>query len=209
MLTGLLFLLAIVLFFVILRPLMQDLSSQENAIKAKEADIQLLEAQLESMQEQLTGEDPEQLVLEKKIPMERKLDEYILSLEQLENKTNSQIDQIEFTYDSSFELVGSEVEEKSEESDESVDDDGEDESAVNEEIIQDKLDGMQVMTVRFTATSPSFHEFINLLKTIENEERISIVSNLHFTQPTEYDIGEDQEDAVSFNVHLTTFYYTK
>src|SRR5690625_3367270 len=86
MLTGLLLLLAIVLFFLVLRPLMQDVDAQERTNEAKREDIKLLETQIKNMKEQLETEDPDQLVLEEKVPLERKVDEYILSLEKLEDK---------------------------------------------------------------------------------------------------------------------------
>lgn len=201
-LISLLFVLVIVLYFLLLRPLMIDLSKQERAIEAKKADIQLLEVQLENMKKELSEEDPKKLVLEKKIPTERKLDEYILSLEQLEKKTKSLIDHIEFTYDSNMGAIETD-ETDNEEENEYYDK----ESTITQEIIQEKPDELQVMTVRFTATSPTFNEFIELLKVIENEERISIVSQLNFRQPTVYDLDEDEDESVSFTVHLTTFYY--
>src|SRR5690625_1927936 len=148
MLVGLLFLLAIVLFFLVLRPIMNDLDAQKRTNQAKEADIELLESQLANMKKQLEEEEPEQLVLENKVPSERKIDEYILSLEQLENKTNSEISNIDFVYDSSIEVVD-DINESSEDAEET-------EESPAEEIILGKPDELQVITVRFTVTSPSF-----------------------------------------------------
>lgn len=200
MLVGLLFLLAIVLFFLVLRPIMNDLEAQKRTNQAKEADIELLESQLANMKKQLEEEDPEQLVLENKVPSERKIDEYILSLKQLENKTNSEISNIEFIYDSSMEVLEDEAA--------SNEDPEESEESLAEEVILGKPEELQVITVRFTATSPSFKDFVKLLETIEQEERISIVSNLEFRQPTAYN-ADDDDETVSFDVHLTTFYYQK
>lgn len=191
---GLLFILAIVLFFLVLRPVMTDLDKQKKLNNTKEANIELLKIQLENMKKQFEEEDPEKLVLEGKIPPERNIDEYIRSLQALENKTNSEISNITFVYDSNIDVVETEEEEPE------VD---------HEEIIVGKPDELQVIVVQFTATSPSYDDFINLLKTIEQEERISIVSNLQFNQNAS--IGETQEDeedeTVSFTIHLTTFYY--
>lgn len=191
---GLLFILAIVLFFLVLRPVMTDLDKQKKLNDTKEANIELLKIQLENMKKQFEEEDPEKLVLEGKIPPERNIDEYIRSLQALENKTNSEISNITFVYDSNIDVVETEEEEPE------VD---------HEEIIVGKPDELQVIVVQFTATSPSYDDFINLLKTIEQEERISIVSNLQFNQNAS--IGETQEDeedeTVSFTIHLTTFYY--
>jgi len=203
MLVGLLFLLAIVLFFLVLRPVIKDLEAQKRTNQEKEEDIELLELQLANMKKQLEEEDPEQLVLENKVPLERKIDEYILSLKQLENKTNSEISNIEFIYDSSMEVLEDEAasSEDAEESEES-------EESPAAEVILGKPEELQAITVRFTATSPSFKDFVKLLETIEQEERISIVSNIEFRQTTDYTSSEDEE-RVSFDVHLTTFYYQK
>lgn len=200
MLVGLLFLLAIVLFFLVLRPVIKDLEAQKRTNQAKEEDIELLELQLANMKKQLEEEDPEQLVLENKVPLERKIDEYILSLKQLENKTNSEISNIEFIYDSSMEVL--------EDEDASSEDAEDSEESPAEEVILGKPEELQAITVRFTATSPSFKDFVKLLETIEQEERISIVSNIEFRQATDYTSSED-EKRVSFDVHLTTFYYQK
>lgn len=203
MLVGLLFLLAIVLFFLVLRPVMKDLEAQKRTNQAKEEDIELLELQLANMKKQLEEEDPEQLVLENKVPLERKIDEYILSLKQLENKTNSEISNIEFIYDSSMEVLEDEAA-----SSEDAGETEESEESPAEEVILGKPEELQAITVRFTATSPSFKDFVKLLETIEQEERISIVSNIEFRQTTDYTSSEDEE-RVSFDVHLTTFYYQK
>ena len=48
--------------------------------------------------------------MESKIPKERELDDYILSLQQLEVITNSKIEKIEFMYDSNLDDVEKEVE---------------------------------------------------------------------------------------------------
>src|SRR5690625_4078336 len=148
MLTGLLLLLAIVLFFLVLRPLMQDVDAQERTKAAKREDIQLLETQNKNMKEQHEAEDPDQLDLEEKVPLERKVDEYILSLEKLEDKTNSEISNIEFVYDSNIEIP--------EEETETTDEDGE--KAVEEpeeNLTEGFAEQLKMLTVRFTATSPS------------------------------------------------------
>src|SRR5690625_38339 len=201
MLTGLLFLLAIVLFFLVLRPLMQDVDAQKQTNNAKKVVNKILETQIKNKKEQHEAEDPDQHVLEEKVPLERKVDEYILSLEQLENKTESEISNIEFVYDSTIEIPEAETEE--------TDEDGEETS---EEAAEDLTDGfadqLQMLTVRFTATSPSYADFIDLLESIEAEERISIVTNLDFNQPTEYTQTEDDE-TVSFDIDLSTFYFNQ
>lgn len=216
-----LLLLAVVLYMFLLRPLQSDLLNKEKDINRVKEEIELLQAQLDSDEPDRPAIDIEQIMLEKKIPEERNLDEYILSLQQLEFKTNSSIDQIQFVYDSNLEIEEDEETEESQETDEEEQAEGEhsdDDSQLDEELEEPTIDeallnqipeNLHVMVVRVTATSPTYDDFIDLLEVIEESERISIVTSLTFTQPTENDeyFVEDYERDISFIAELTTFYY--
>lgn len=234
-LTALLFILAIVLYFILLRPLMSDLTRKENQITSVQGDIEALEATLADLNANQEEIDIDQLLLEKKIPKEADLDEYILSLQQLELKTDSKIESINFTYDSSLDTgeAEEEIEEavedeetiEQEETDTSEEENDSDQSEEEEEaeessessepptidpaILNEKPDDLQVMTVKVTGISPTYDDFVELLQAIEESERISIVSNLNFIQPTELDLyfEEDPLETIPFEVELTTFYY--
>lgn len=228
-----LFLLAIVLYFFLLRPQLVDLSEKKENLDAMEEELRVLEEQIAAFDEDELDVEVEQLLQEKKIPTERKLDEYILSLQRLESVTNSKIERIEFVYDSNLEIDEKENEEaepsdnteesaeKTEENlesneleetdDENEGEETEDEINVNPEILSEKPEQLEVMTVRLVAVAPNFEEFIELLKVIENEERISIVTNLRFNKPTEEDtfILDEPLDMIPFEAELTTFYYAE
>lgn len=220
LLTALLFLLAIVLYIILVRPLLVDLSSKQEAISSKEEEIQILETRLLNIDQAKV--DVEELMLEDKIPTKRELDDYILSLQQLETMTGSTIEKIEFVYDSNLEEIEDEeetTEEVTEEADGLENEDEEvegeteteEEPVIDQEIIKEKPEDLQVMTVKITAISPDYNEFIELLETIENEKRISIVSKLHFLHPTEFEtvFAEEQLKSISFEAELTTFYYVQ
>lgn len=227
-----LFLLAIVLYFFLLRPQLVDLSEKKENLDAMEEELRVLEEQIAAFDEDELDVEVEQLLQEKKIPTERKLDEYILSLQRLESVTNSKIERIEFVYDSNLEIDEENEEaepsdnteesaEKTEENlesneldetdDENEGEETEDEINVNPEILREKPEQLEVMTVRLVAVAPNFEEFIELLKVIENEERISIVTNLRFNKPTEEDtfILDEPLDMIPFEAELTTFYYAE
>src|SRR5690606_23365446 len=110
-LAVMLFLLAAVVFFVLVRPLVKDYKAEQNRIEQLKNEIELLEAHIENLQDSSGEVDLKQLMLENKIPRERELDEFILALQQLELHTESRIDSIEFAYDSSFEVETAEEEE--------------------------------------------------------------------------------------------------
>lgn len=216
LLSGLLFILAIVLFFIIMRPLLADLSTQQKAIIDINGEINVLEQQLENMETSVEEIDIEQLILENKIPKSRDLDEYILSLQRLELLTDSRIESIEFVYDSSLDVSEEETAETETEAEDEVDtedevaeEEGIEEVTIAPSILNEKPDALQVMTVKLTAISPDFKEFIELLKVIENEERISIVTNLHFLKPAEDALyfADDPSKVIPFEAELTTFYY--
>lgn len=227
LLTVVLFLLTIVLYYFLLRPQMIDLSNKRDDVEAMEEQLRELEQKITSYQENGLDIEVEQLLLEKKVPTERKLDEYIISLQRLEAITDSKIEKIEFVYDSNFEIdeetsegteEGSEdTEENSEENEaedvleENENDESEDEINVDPVILNEKPEELQIITVKLTAISPDFENFIKLLELIENDERISIVTNLQFNKLTEDDIFlvENPLDIIPFEAELTTFYYAE
>src|SRR5690625_5083 len=232
LLTLLFFILAVVLYFMLVRPLSADLTKQEKNIVTAKDNIQQLEETLQLLD--LTPDDEafEDLMLEKVIPKERELDEYILSLQQLEVTTESKIEQINFVYDSQIadheQIEADEANdtqgetESSDEVDDEVTDDDEasDEEEAEEEdtsneptleptFIFEKPEGLQDISVRFTAASPSLEDFVNFLKAIEQSERLSIVSQLRFNHPTEHDeyFADEPQTDITFEIELTTFYY--
>lgn len=229
LLASMLFILALVLFFVLLRPLMNEYKSEQKRIEDLQNEIELLEAQINNLKDTSDDVDLEQLILENKVPRERELDEYILALQQLELHTESRIDSINFTYDSSFDI---EVEEESDETEAEVTEpeadledeaEGEDTDAeendeeaeeevevtIDPELLKEKPEQLQVMTIRVSAVVPDFDELIELLKIIESSERLSIVTSLNFTKPTEQDLyfSDNPSSTIPFEAELTTFYY--
>jgi len=228
-LAGALFVLVGVLFFVLVYPMMTDLKRNQTNIESKKTDIELLEAELANIGTEEIEFDEETLANMKKIPRERKLDEYILALQALELTNNSKIESVAFAYDSSMyleeteegaetpeEYMDEEESDTNEESDETEEESDEEETETDEDdtptidpvILQEKPEQLQVMTVSMTAQSPSYKDFLALIETIEDMERISIVTNLHFSQPSEEDeFIEDPMNTVPFEAEITTFYY--
>lgn len=229
LLAGMLFILALVLFFVLLRPLMNEYKSEQKRIEDLQNEIELLEAQINNLKDTSDDVDLEQLILENKVPRERELDEYILSLQQLELHTESKIESIDFAYDSSFdvdEVVEEETEdnadtedtaeidtdEEMEDAEEATDDSTTEETTeptIDPVILSEKPEQLQVMTIRVSAVVPDFDELIELLKIIESSERLSIVTSLNFTKPTEQDLyfSDNPSSTIPFEAELMTFYY--
>src|SRR5690625_2257392 len=233
LLTILFFVLAIVLYFMLVRPLANDLAKQENNIIEAENNLSDLEKTLNALDLAPDDEQFENLLLEKVIPKERELDEYILSLQQLELTTNSKIEDINFVYDSQIAdheqtesdpenqdestEAATETEEQANENNDAADDEEntESEEQDNEQTLEptfifEKPENLHAISVRVHAMSPSLDEFIKLLKTIEQSERLSIVSQLRFEHPTEIDesgLVDDSLEDIIFQIELMTFYY--
>lgn len=222
----LLFILAIVLYIFLLHPLLDKYSKTEKNITQLNSEIDVLEAKLANTGDDEPSEiDFEQLMLEKKIPQERELDNYILSLQQLELVSHSKIEEVQFAYDSSLDISDEEEledetqadnqdESETDQTDDTETDDETDDSEepkIDPEILKEKPEQLHVMTVRLTAISPTYDDFIDLVKEIEKTERISIVTSLDFVQPTEVDefFTDNPEDIIAFEAELTTFYYAE
>src|SRR5690606_37879336 len=221
-----------VVFFVLVRPLVKDYKAEQNRIEQLKNEIELLEAHIENLQDSSGEVDLKQLMLENKIPRERELDEFILALQQLELHTESRIDSIEFAYDSSFEVetaeeeetdgadgeemdleaeIEEEVEGEKTEQEEREETEEDTELTVDPVLLNEKPEQLQVLTVKIEGMSPNFDQFIELLKIIESYERISIVTSLHFTKPTEEDLhfSNDPSELIPFEAELTTFYFAE
>lgn len=239
-----LLLLALVLYFLLIRPNLSDYKDKITKIEQLNEDIQLLAGQIESLESSAGDFSLEQLILENKIPTKRDLDEYILMIQQLEFHTNSKIEKVDFTYDSHLEVEELEEDEADEEleadaSDEDLEENPEaltkeeaveEDAEINEEVPEDageegqkeedspSLDpeffsempaNLHAMTLSLEVMSPDFDEFIKLLKLIEKNERISIVTSLQFKKPTEAEIyfEDDPIHEIAFRAEITTFYY--
>ncbi|HLS06426.1 MAG TPA: hypothetical protein VK079_00640 [Bacillota bacterium] len=228
LLTILFFILAIVLYFMVVRPLTEDLTRHEINIMTAENNIAELEKTLQRLEVTPEDDEFEDLLLEKIIPKERELDDYILSLQQLELTTESQIEQINFVYDSQIadhEQVDDEDEvdatdtevdetdatddENNSEEENSADEDEDETTPLEPTFIYEKPVDLHAISVQIDAISPSLDEFIKFLQTIEQSERLSIVSQLRFDHPTEHDeFFEDEPTTdITFQIELTTFYY--
>jgi len=232
LLAILFFILAIVLFFVLLRPLLSEVKSKETNIVETKDEIEQLERQIDTLTTEAEDVDVEQMKLYNKIPQEKELDHYITWLQKLEALTDTKIERIQFVYDSEVDMPEEEVEEESETSDaveeelaetelaedeeqsddEEVESDEETETSepvIDEEIINERPEGLEVIVVNVTGHAKEYEHFIKLLEAIESEERISLVSRINFSQPTDDDItfSDNPNIALSFNIDLTTFYY--
>ena len=210
MLSGLLFVLLIVLYFAFISPLLSDLKDEranhidlQNEIAVLEKQIQ----QIDEIQEELTQE---QLELQKKVPLTRELEEIVLILQDIELQSSSLIELIDFYYDSSLPTPDFSHELDADEVIEGANDaEGEENSDKENQTIElkEKPESLQVITISMEITSPSYDDFLQLIKEIEQQERIMSVSKLQFEKTSDFTVNDEQDELITHKVELMTFYY--
>lgn len=213
----LLFSIAIYYFFV--KPEQDEAKRAKDSITSLQTDIERLETNLANLEEEQADFDMdiESLLLEKKIPTERKLSDYIIDLEKMEASAGAVIQDFSFTYDTSLEIEDTDEEETSEEQTDTEDDDELanefeiDEAEVSEateQLISEMPEEIQAFTVTMTIHVLDFDNFLYFLKTVEEQERLSIVTRISLNQPTEVDeLDPESIEKPTFQVDVTSFYY--
>jgi len=178
--------------------------------------------------EKKTEVDGDSYQLIKKLPLSRQVDEFLLSLLEIEIVSQSQIESIAFNnyegeLSDSDRIDGgeseSEVAEQEETADEEVhlDKASEDDTADLEEPgnppvsdVADRLpENVRLITLQLDVISPNFERSQKFLKELEKLERLVRVDSLSFSKPGEMELLEADETDIPINmsVTLTTFYY--
>lgn len=221
------FLLLGVLYMYWVKPLKEEVAQVEQNVELLETEIQLLEAELQKTDE-AADPDGQYYQWTKKLPLDRHVDELILSLQEIEILSESRIENISFNnYDGQLsesdqihheedaEQMDHEEEELNET--ESTDDEATEESeeALAEppvsEVIHQLPENVRLLTLQLDVVSPNFEQSQKFLKEIETLERIIRVDALSFNKPGEREILESDEEEIpiSMNVTMTTFYYVE
>lgn len=167
------------------------------------------------------------------MPLSRQLDELILSLQEIEMVSGSQIASINFnnydgglteadgtynnneTTDGTDEATADDTNNNDELTDSKddptmneTDENQSDEQATNE-TVTNLPTNVKLITINLSVTSPDFEHFQLFLQELEKLERITRVDTLTFTKPAERELlyEKDGSQAVTADVQITTFYY--
>ncbi|MEK6454891.1 hypothetical protein [Caldifermentibacillus hisashii] len=227
-----LFLLLGLLYFYLIMPLKDDANAAEQNVKQLETEVEALENRLN----QNESDQPENTAkLEKKMPLSRQLDELILSLQEIEMVSGSQIASINFnnydgglteadgtnenneSTDGTDDTATNEPDENqsdkqaaADESNDDIESDTNDESEqATDETVTNLPTNVKLITINLSIASPDYEHFQLFLQELEKLERITRVDTLSFTKPAERELlyEKDGSQAVTAEVQITTFYY--
>ncbi|GGN48890.1 hypothetical protein GCM10007971_00980 [Oceanobacillus indicireducens] len=194
LLLALLFILIFSVYFFLYRPLAADLQQVESQEKGLKDEVVVLEEEIDTISEsaEKSNKDLEQLRLMNELPASPELDEFLLTLNEIELISNSGIDEMFFEYQGDLPDRDSTGEEESEEATD-IEMDSADESGEILEVEETELlleleempIGLEPIIVTMDIQSPDYEHFQLFLKEIENQERIIVVPSLEFDKPAE------------------------
>ncbi|MBU5265694.1 hypothetical protein [Virgibacillus proomii] len=217
---GLLFVLLLVLYIAVFRPL-------ANEVTAKETDKRTLQQEISQNEQKLAEaekQDPEidTISVKRQLPSSRELDELLLMLEKNAQISSSRIENMEFSYDQP--LADLEQEEEGEDQDATdeakeapseeeettaTEDEGEEEgSDAAQHVMETVANSVHTVQLRVQIFSPDYKQFKQFLKEVEKLERLTIVHTIEMKQPGEIERNqaEKPDKTVEYYVELMTFY---
>ncbi|WP_442595249.1 type 4a pilus biogenesis protein PilO [Neobacillus sp. D3-1R] len=195
-------LLFIMLYFNYLQPLMADVDSRQQQLKANEKLYETVQKQKSGLKGSIE-ENTE--FLQQRLPVKPLMDQFILDLEKAEILSNSLIQSMSFgskgedetnsTMDQALGLTyqrndGTEVTE----------------DAAESEISETLPSGIVKIPVNLSIKSPSYFELEKFLDTVENLDRIVMVESINFSsQPEITDLQQEQVPLI-YQVTLSLYY---
>lgn len=216
------FLLLGLAYFYWIMPMKDEVKAAKRNVELLESDIQLLQSQLDNAQSGQMDRVENQFYLERKMPLDRSIDDLILSLQEIEFVSGTRIENITFNnYDAGlteadqvFENEEVETEEETSRDELLEDTETENLEEPTEPPVSDVAENLpanvKLITVELSVISPNFHQFEVFLQEIEKLERVTRVDTLSFSKPGEQDLLNPEGEAdttVSIDVQITTFYY--
>ncbi|MHA6251456.1 hypothetical protein [Oceanobacillus sp. CAU 1775] len=239
LLLALLFILLAAVYFFFYRPHADELAQKMRQEEALTEEIALLKTRIAGISEDDSADigEVERMLLERNIPREAELDQFLLSLNEIELLSNSRIESMSFGYDGSlpnrFEPVPDanqddvgQVQAHLETTEEREDRlaaieaekvaETERETGETQEVggtttfaMAELPEGLEPIVVSLDVLSPDYEHFQLFLQEIEKQERIMIVPSLSFDKPAENELifAENPDETISVTVDVMTFYY--
>ncbi|MGO4888574.1 hypothetical protein ACJ2A9_12495 [Anaerobacillus sp. MEB173] len=206
---AVLFLILAMFYYFLLQPAREQLKQEEQAIAFEQ---QLIDA-LEKRGDRDVQPEENTAMLERRVPLHRAVDQYLLSLQAVEAVSGTTINSVSFSQyggelteaDETYTVID-EYEEFQEEAasigqrkDEPV------EEAV--EVVHPE----EIQTIRLSlnVTSPDYDSLIDFIEELEQAERITNIHTVNFTAPGEEGLffTDEEDQDLSFTIDLSIYYY--
>lgn len=216
LLLGLFFILLAAVYFLFYNPLAKELKQTESQENALQEDIQLLTSQVEALEvENQSSIEIENVKLEKKVPKLPELEEFLLTLNEIELLSNSSISEMAFGYQGELPERNQMEETIDEELTNENEEQANEETGETEESVESPLEflempeGLQPVIVTLDVESPDYEHFQLLMREIEKQERLMIVTSVEFDKPAESELvlSEEPSEVITARLVISTFYF--
>ncbi|MEC1720338.1 pilus assembly protein PilO [Schinkia azotoformans] len=207
---SVLFVVALVVgsYFYFLNPLKTKIKLLQDELATEE---KLYDALAQQVGDTKTGVIENSRFLQKKLPVDSFLEQFLLDLEKAEVVSNSLIEDMSFQDNAVSEndviIDNSEEDQADGQENEATKVDESEETEQQASNVPSMPEGIKRVTVNLTVTSANFFDMIKFLETIEHLERITKIDSLSFTGGKEILSIDDELEELTYTVVLSTFYY--
>lgn len=189
--------------------------AEQNASRAN-AELEMLQKAVAIQQNQFQPDDGTErksaTELQKVIPSEPLIEQFILDIEKAEVKSNSLVQQMTFGERTAATEGSSSALEHYDEMDKnygSSGDETEEGNSDSEKLPVTMPEGLQKEMVQLSVESPTYFDLETFLATLQGGKRYVEVENLTFTGPTErVMLDERKEDKLAYTIDVSIYYHT-
>jgi type IV pilus assembly protein PilO len=198
-------------YIFLLQPVQSKAEQLETELKQEEALLSTVEASVHNKQEKAFQGTME---LQKKLPVEPLLEQFLLDLEKAEIVSGSFITSMSFGEKGNEEGTDL-IQEYMKEVEGAIDGQTGDGSEGTDETSQESTatgvipEGIGRLTVNLTVEAPSYFELEAFLKAIEETRRISKIDELSFSGNEEAISTVNEPEKLTYTLTVSTFYYPK
>lgn len=222
--TALVLVLLFAVYYYVVLPKQDEAEIKQSTVDTLNSEISTMKEQIALIEGDNDGAVSNEFAVRKKLPESRKIDELLLSFEEIEYISNSRIVGISFNnYDSlvsasgladpNANTEGNQMDDALEEApvegaaDESADQQGESipVSTMSAEALPANL---KLITFQLDIESPDDEQLQQFIKEIEALERVMHIDTIEYSLPGEEDtLMNDASTIVSASIQVTTFYF--
>ncbi|HHW37591.1 MAG TPA: pilus assembly protein PilO [Bacillales bacterium] len=194
-------------YFYFLNPLKTKIKLLQDELTTEE---KLYDTLAQQVGDTKTGVIENSRFLQKKLPVESFLEQFLLDLEKAEVVSKSLIEDMSFQDNVVSEndvIIDNSEDQAVGQENEAANVNESEETGQRASSVPSMPEGIKRVTVNLTVTSANFFDMIKFLETIESLERITKIDSLSFTGGEEILSLDDEIKELTYTVVLSTFYY--